>query len=127
MMTREDIDELLQPPTELMVGQVLRRFATEVERHYRGRLKGLYLFGSRARGDHRPDSDADVAVVLEDGDWEQWIERRTLNRLAYEPSLDSGLAIQPWPFSLTQWESESPHASRLVVNARREAQPFGAG
>jgi predicted nucleotidyltransferase len=33
-------------------------------------LEGKYpvreaiLFGSRARGDHRPDSDADIAVIL---------------------------------------------------------------
>ena len=27
-----------------------------------------YLYGSRARGDHRPDSDADIAVLLGTGD-----------------------------------------------------------
>jgi predicted nucleotidyltransferase len=27
-------------------------------------LAGAYLFGSRARGTHQPDSDADVAVLL---------------------------------------------------------------
>ena len=30
----------------------------------RGDIVDLYLFGSRARGDHRPDSDYDVFVVL---------------------------------------------------------------
>ena len=30
----------------------------------RGDIVGLYLYGSRARGDHRPDSDYDVFVVL---------------------------------------------------------------
>lgn len=28
------------------------------------RLRGVVLYGSRARGDHRPDSDYDVLVVL---------------------------------------------------------------
>ncbi len=27
-------------------------------------IAGAILYGSRARGDHRPDSDADVAVLL---------------------------------------------------------------
>jgi uncharacterized protein len=27
--------------------------------------KTVYLFGSRARGNHRPDSDADVAVFID--------------------------------------------------------------
>ena len=30
----------------------------------RGDIVELYLYGSRARGDHRPDSDYDVFVVL---------------------------------------------------------------
>ncbi len=37
----------------------LRRIAT-----VRGDVVELYLYGSRARGDHRPDSDYDVFVVL---------------------------------------------------------------
>ncbi len=30
------------------------------------RVSDILLFGSRARGDHRPDSDWDVAVLLKD-------------------------------------------------------------
>ncbi|BBF94417.1 nucleotidyltransferase domain-containing protein [Blastochloris tepida] len=31
-------------------------------------IKEVWVFGSRARGNHRPDSDLDVAVVMADGD-----------------------------------------------------------
>ncbi len=31
----------------------------------RDRLEALYLFGSRARGDWRPDSDYDVLVIIQ--------------------------------------------------------------
>ena len=34
------------------------------ERLYGGRLAGMFLYGSRARGDQEPDSDVDVLVVL---------------------------------------------------------------
>jgi uncharacterized protein len=30
--------------------------------------RAIYLFGSRARGDHRPDSDYDLLVVVEESD-----------------------------------------------------------
>ena len=36
-----------------------------LEQLYGERLRGLYLFGSRARGDAQPDSDVDVLVVLD--------------------------------------------------------------
>jgi hypothetical protein len=31
--------------------------------------KAIWLFGSRARGDHRPDSDFDLLVVAKEGKW----------------------------------------------------------
>lgn len=44
------------------------RIVRELHQHldviYGHRLKGVYLFGSYARGDARDDSDIDVAVVL---------------------------------------------------------------
>ncbi len=52
-------------------------------------LDQLILFGSRARGDHRPDSDVDVLVVLDD----QWdgldpAKRRALRERHAEISFD---------------------------------------
>jgi len=117
---------LLEPPDEAAVARALAEFAVTVRRYYGPRVIELYLFGSRARGDHTPDSDADVAVVFEDGDWIFWKERWTLNRLAYEPSLESGLAIQPWPFSISQWNvALSQPATKLIECARREGIPLG--
>ena len=45
---------------------ILNRLRAEIGRLYGARLDRLVLFGSRARGDHRPDSDYDVAVFLRD-------------------------------------------------------------
>jgi antitoxin ChpS len=114
---------LLEPPDDATVARALQDFAAAVRRHYGDRLRGLYLFGSRARGDHTPESDADVAVVLADDGWTGWIERRVLNRLAYEPSLESGLPIQPWPLSVKAWDS-AEHATALVKSARQDAVPL---
>src|SRR6185437_3141879 len=45
---------------------VLARFRAAVTELYGVRLERVVLFGSRARGDARPDSDYDVAVFLRD-------------------------------------------------------------
>jgi uncharacterized protein len=45
---------------------VLTRFRAALDAAYGDRIERVVLFGSRARGDHRPDSDYDVAVFLRD-------------------------------------------------------------
>jgi predicted nucleotidyltransferase len=54
------------------------KIAQWAERH--PEIKRVYLYGSRARGDHHPDSDIDLAIeVIADqedslGSWMQWIQ-----------------------------------------------------
>jgi predicted nucleotidyltransferase len=61
------------------IDPVLTRFREALADTYGDRLERAVLFGSRARGDARPDSDYDVAVFLRD------VRDRfqELNRLAY--------------------------------------------
>jgi predicted nucleotidyltransferase len=54
---------------------VLARIKDELEALYGSRLKRVLLYGSRARGDHQPDSDYDVLVVIE-GPIEGWPDRK---------------------------------------------------
>jgi predicted nucleotidyltransferase len=112
-------EAVLQAPSDAEVDDALARFAVAVAAHYAGRLKGLYLFGSRVRADHRPDSDADVAVVLADDGWQYWDEKMRLVDLAFDHTRASGVYVQPWPFTETEWANGG--ASDLVRNARREA------
>ena len=75
----------------------LEAFKNGLRRRYGNRLKGVFLFGSRARGNHRADSDADIAVFvdqLEDPIEEQLM----LVDESYPILLATGIYIQPWVF-----------------------------
>lgn len=108
------------------LGGVLAAFADDLRAHYGPRLGGVYLFGSRARGEARSDSDADVAVVLADEALDFWDEKSVLVDLAYDHILESGIHIQTWPFTRAEWEHpEGRPQERLLRSARREARPIG--
>ena len=47
-----------------MIDAVLKEFLEQIK-PVRSQIQGLTLFGSRARGDHRSDSDYDLLVLVE--------------------------------------------------------------
>ena len=99
-------------------------FVTAVREHYGARLVDILLFGSRARGDARPDSDVDLAVVLQDGDWSFWKEKAFLADLAYDAMVECDLWIQAWPVSRSDWNESDPRKMPFfVVGARSDARP----
>ena len=110
---------LLAPPDDATVARALQDFAAAVRRHYGDRLRGLYLFGSRARGDHTPESDADVAVVLADGGWRFWDEKKTLIHLSYDLMVDTGADIQAWPMRESEWLQPERHHNPAFATAVR--------
>lgn len=125
MRTAEDI---LSPPGEGDVARALDLFAASVGAGYGDRLCGLFLFGSRARGDNAPFSDADVAVVLNDQDWALVRETRRLARLAHEVLIETGVEVQAWPVSRAAWENPAHHSEAAFVESmRRDAKAIEVG
>jgi len=45
--------------------EIAGKVRTELERIYGERLRGVYLYGSAARDQLAPDSDIDIAIVLD--------------------------------------------------------------
>ena len=56
------------------------------------RLVRVVLFGSRARGEGDAESDLDVLVVVDDGDWRF---RDVVALVAFEPMIEYGVVLSP--------------------------------
>jgi uncharacterized protein len=119
----QEIDAL-SLPDDAAVTRAVARYAAEVRKAYGDRLKGVYLFGSRARGDHTPESDADLVVVLADDGWDFWTEKTRLTDLSYDFLIDVGADIQGWPVTEREWRDPSVHHNpSLVEDMRRDGRP----
>ena len=78
------------------IDPVMRRFRAALDEAYGDRIERVVLFGSRARGDARPDSDYDVAVFLKDMD-DRWRESGVLAEIETKILMDEGAVINALP------------------------------
>lgn len=96
---------------------VLTEFREELARLLGERFEAAYLFGSRARGDHRADSDLDVLVVVRGVvDYGDLIRRTSM--LVSMLSLKYDAVISRAFVSKDRFEREN---SPFLMNIRREA------
>ena len=84
-------------------------------------VREAYLFGSRARGTHRLDSDADIAVVLRGEKGDRGAAVIDMAGIAFDVRMDMDVLVEATPL----WEAEFDDAEReltryLVRNIRRD-------
>jgi len=99
---------------------IVREFQRELAALYGDRLKGVYLYGSYARGDARWDSDIDVAVVLE-GPVRRWDERRRTSKLISDLCLQENCILMPLFISEEEYRT-TPYAVHRSI--AREGVPM---
>lgn len=106
-----DIDAETEHAARVFIAKVTSRYE----------LVGAILFGSRARRNHRPDSDADIAVLLH-GHRGQFLDTKlALADIAYEVLLDTGILIQPLPVWEDEWEHPEHYRNpALLRNINRD-------
>ena len=93
----------------------LARFRAAVVSTYGARLERALLFGSRARGEGRPDSDYDVAVFLRDLD-DRWREMDRLADIATDILYDEGAVIHAFAYPAGAYANQTP----LMHEIRRD-------
>ncbi len=100
----------------------LRQFLRNIKGRYP--VSRAYLFGSRARGDFRPDSDADLAILLRGQPGDFLDTKLDLADIAYDVLLETGIRIQPLPIWEEEWSHPELYSNpRLLMNIRREGLP----
>jgi len=70
----------------------LDAFVARLREQYGDRIVRVVLFGSKARGDHDAESDLDVLVILNGGDWRL---RDAVALVAFEPMVEYGVVLTP--------------------------------
>ena len=76
--------------------RVLEKISSSLKIAYPDEIVSVYAFGSRARGDHRGDSDFDVLVVvrnksvrLEEGIIELFVDEEMKSGISFDPVIKS--------------------------------------
>jgi predicted nucleotidyltransferase len=112
-------EESIGSPQPVEVHNVLRDLKTGLRLVYADRLRGIYLFGSYARGDADRESDLDILVVLDTFDRYAHEVRRT-GVLAADLSLKYGVTVSLVFLREHEWlKGDTPFLS----NVRDEAIP----
>jgi len=100
-----------------------REFVRRISMEYQ--VSAAILFGSRARGTHRSDSDADIAVLLRGAHGNFTQTMLGMVDVAFDVLLETNVHIQPLPIWEDQWENSDKHSNpRLLENIRREGVPL---
>src|SRR5512145_2322274 len=106
-----------QTPLTGTIRELLADFRAGLGETFGDRVKGLFLYGSHARGEADSESDVDVLIVL-DHVAAYGAELDRSSQLVSELSLKYGVSISRVIVSQNDWRSrESP----FLLNVREEA------
>lgn len=84
-----------------------------------GQVRAVILFGSRARGDAREDSDADVLVLVRD---RARIDRDRVYEYVLDAALESGLHLSLSIYNADEFERLVALRSPFAMNVVREGK-----
>jgi predicted nucleotidyltransferase len=94
---------------------ILKRFRAALDELYGNRIERVVLFGSRARGDAREDSDYDIAVFIK-GLRDRWPEIGRIIPAVTDIIDDTGAVIHAMPCRAGSYEDRTS----LMREIRRE-------
>jgi uncharacterized protein len=116
---RDAMNATLNSTLDADTARVASVFVARVAAQYP--VSSAILFGSRARGSRRPDSDADIAVLLR-GRRGKFVDTKlAMADIAYDVLLETGVHIQPLPIWEDEWEHPKSYSNpRLLQHIHRE-------
>lgn len=99
-----------------------REFIARVRRFVDADLVQASLFGSKARGNARPDSDVDILLVFRWLSWDREPHATHAERIADAVARDSGIPITTWSVSLPDLERGA--RTPMLVDALEDSVPL---
>jgi len=112
------VSQAIDPETELAVRQFLDRITSQYD------MAGVVLYGSRARGTHRPDSDVDVTVLLRGEHQRLLATTLSMADVAYDILLETGINLTPLPVWIDQWENPETFSNPALLRTIAEEGVF---
>ncbi|MBI4430796.1 MAG: nucleotidyltransferase domain-containing protein [Candidatus Omnitrophica bacterium] len=103
---------------KLKIKELLAELKTGLQALYGARLKGLYLYGSYARGEQEEDSDVDILIVLDAFVDRYGAEIDRTGHLISELSLKYDLAISRVFATECDWKTSD---RSFFANVREDA------
>ena len=101
----------------MSIAPILGRLRTGLQTMYGPRFRGLYIFGSYARGRQDSESDVDLLIVLDRVErYADEIDRT--GPLISNLSLDAGVSLSRVIVSDAEWNAG---ATRFLVTVREDA------
>ena len=99
----------------------LETFKDRLQERFKNDLIEIKIFGSKARGDFRADSDIDILITLKNSNW-----RRTdvVYEIASDILLETGIYISPKVFSEDMLKKNRDMNTTFIQNIIRDGVPI---
>jgi predicted nucleotidyltransferase len=104
-------------PAAALDDPILKRFRAALDALYGDRIERVVLYGSRARGDAREDSDYDVAVFLH-GLLDRWREIDRIVEVETDILMDTGAVINALPFPAGGYRERTGYMNEVRLDGR---------
>lgn len=105
--------------------KVLGLFVKHLNRVYPGEVEKVILYGSRARGDNRPDSDMDILILVKN---KKRINRDKIYDFVIDTELEYGIGISVNIYESDQFNQlvllKAPFASNVVKEGETPLEPI---
>ena len=109
----------MNPEIDAATQHAARLFMQKIASQYD--VAGALLFGSRARKTQRPDSDADIAVLLRGEHMRFLPTKLAMADVAFDVLLETGIRVQPLPVWEDEWQRPESYSNpALLRNIARE-------
>lgn len=97
--------------------EALKKFRIKIEKLLPDKLIEIKLFGSKARGDARRESDLDVLVVISSGDW-HIVD--IVYEIATDILLETGVCVSPKVITKEEYNHLHNVGNLFLKNVIRE-------